>query len=91
MEFNGENYPVSTGIVLEDVPAGEIYQNNPITVKVKLIPFRALRQIEVKISLMRCRCWGFGKHKRRWFYFSTRKNRYYMRNSHGKEEEWFDY
>lgn len=90
MEFNEENYPVSTGIILEDVPADEMYRDDPITIKVKVIPVHALREIEIKIPLMHCRCWRQFIHKRRragLYYFSKTKSRYYMRNSHGKEEE----
>ena len=63
-----------------------------ITIKATIVPVHALRMIEVKIRLMKCKCWPYAKHRRTTFvYFKKDKNRYFMRNPHGKEEEWFDY
>lgn len=85
------NYPM--GVIVEDFKQRKV-DSDSITIKLTVLPVRALREIEIKIPLMRCRCWHrhFAKHRRAGFdYFSKTKNRYYMRNSHGKEEEWFDY
>jgi len=64
-----------------------------ITITATIVPVHALRMIEIKIPLMRCRCWNrYLRHRRVGFdHFSKINNRYYMRNPHGKEEEWFDY
>lgn len=57
-----------------------------ITITATIVPVHALRMIEVKIPLMKCKCWPYAKH-RRFIYFEKYRNRYFMRKSHGKEEE----
>ena len=62
-------------------------------VKATILPIYSVREITLKIRLMHCRCWHreLGKHRIRFNYFPETRNRYYMRNPHGKEEEEFDY
>lgn len=64
-----------------------------IIVKATILPIYAVREITLRMRLMRCRCWhrDLGRHRIRFDYFPRTENRYYMRNSHGKEEEQFDY